>query len=81
MPICLSSMRGGLEDHVCKTFDFFLIRNPVLMLKNFALFLLIEALLLTGPVFGCTLWILLRKGINLVSFERNVGEDYPDILL
>jgi hypothetical protein len=81
MPISWSRMRGGLEHHVGKIFDFFLIRNPVLVLKNFALFLLVEALLLGDSVFDCTLWSLSRQSVNLVSFEWNVGEDNPNILL
>ena len=74
-------MRGGLENHVSEIFDFLLIRNPVLILKNFALFLLVEALLLAYPVFSCTLRSLMRLSVNFISFERNVGEDYANILL
>jgi len=79
--VCLSRMRGGLEHHVSEIFDFLLIRNPVLILKNFALFLLVEALLLAYPVFSCTLRSLMRLSVNFISFERNVGEDYANILL
>ena len=79
--ICLSRMRGGLEHHVGEIFDFFLIRNPVLVLKNFALFLLVEALLLAYPVFNYTLGSLMRLSVNFISFERNVGEDDANILL
>lgn len=81
MAISRSRMSGGLEHHVGKIFDFFLIRNPVLVLKNFALFLFVEALLLADSVFNCTLWSLVRQSVNFVSFERNVGEDNPNILL
>ena len=81
MPISRTRMSGGLEHHVGKIFDFFLIRNPVLVLKNFALFLLVEALLLADTIFNCTLWSLMRQSVNVVSFERNVGEDNPNILL
>ena len=79
MKICRSRIRCGLEHHVGKIFNFFLICNPVLVLKNLALFLLVEALLL--GIFASTLRILEGQSVNLVSFERNVGEDDANILL